>query len=231
MKQIITIITLCLCCVGAAGADQEPPLKTHPDSRQWPPLFAPGLTNATFPAGVWWETNGLLTSSRDEAIWTRTVYTNFVLDLEFKLEPASNSGVFLFCNDTENWVANHLEVQILDDHAPKWADVPPNWRCAGIFGHLAPTKDAAKPPGQWNRMTIMCQGSMIWVLLNGELVTTMDRTKWTSLTKNPDGSDVPSFLTTRISSLTHGKIGLQGAHGGIPTWFRNIRIRDDGPRR
>jgi hypothetical protein len=74
-------------------------------------------------------------------------------------------------------------------------------------------------------MTIVCQNPMIWVIMNGELLTTMDRTQWTSLTKNPDGSDVPSFLTTPVSKVTHGRIGLQGAHGGIPTWFRNVRVK------
>lgn len=226
VKQIMILLAIQLAFLGMARAQDEIPPRGHPDSSRWTPLFAPGLVNADFPKGVWWETNGMLTSSRDEGLWTKRVYTNFILDLEFKLEPASNSGVFLYCNDPANWITNHLEVQILDDHNSKWAGIPPNWRCAGVFGRLAPCKDVTKPPGEWSRMTITCRDNMLWVVLNGELVTTMDRSKWTSVAKNPDGTDAPSFLTTRLSSLRDGRIGLQGAHGGIPSWFRNIRIKE-----
>jgi hypothetical protein len=124
-----------------------------------------------------------------------------------------------------NWITNHVEIQILDDPAPKWRNIPPNWRCGGIFGHSAPKELPTKKAGQWNRMTIRCQGSAISVLINGVLVTAVNLKEWTSGTTNPDGSGIPSFEPRPLAEMaTKGRIGLQGAHGGIPTHFRNLKI-------
>jgi hypothetical protein len=49
---------------------------------------------------------------------------------------------------------------------------------------------------------------------------------WKSGKKNPDGSDIPDFEPRPLAEMgTKGRIGLQGAHGGIPTHFRNIKIK------
>ena len=64
-------------------------------------------------------------------------------------------------------------------------------------------------------MTITCKGKMIYVMLNGEPVTEMDMSKWTSAKKNPDGSDIPPWLSKPMAELpTKGHIGLQGKHAG-----------------
>jgi hypothetical protein len=87
-------------------------------------------------------------------------------------------------------------------------------------------KSAVKPAGEWNRMTIRCQGPMISVLLNGELVTDINMKAWISGTKNPDGSPIPPWQPRPMAEMaTKGRIGLQGAHGGIPTHFRNIKVK------
>jgi len=226
MKSTIFAISVGL-AVGwtAARADDVP--KAHPDSKAWECLFAADLSNAVFPAGVWsWNDGELSPKDKDEAIWSKQEYENFVLDLEFKLDTEANSGVFVYNTDMANWVANTVEIQILDDPAPKWATVAPNWKCGGIFGHSVPMKSVAKKAGEWNRMTIQCQGPVISVLLNGELVTNINMKDWKSGKKNPDGSDIPGWLARPLSEMaTKGRIGLQGAHGGIPTHFRNIKIK------
>ena len=81
-----------------------------------------------------------------------------MIDLEFKNSPGANSGVFVYGSDPKDWIANSVEIQILDDFAAKWAGVPNTWRCAGIFGHLAPAKNVVKKAGEWNRMTVTCKG-------------------------------------------------------------------------
>ena len=206
----------------AAGA-----LEKHPDSTAWSDVFAADLSDAVYPAGVWsWKEGELSPKDKDEAIWTKNEYENFILDLEFKLDPAANSGVFVYNTDMKNWIPNTVEVQLLDDPAPKWAKVPPNWRCGGIFGHSIPKKSVTKKAGEWNRMTIRCQGRKISVLLNGELVTDLDMNDWKSGKKSPEGNDIPPWLPRPLSEMaTKGRIGLQGAHGGIPTHFRNIKIK------
>ena len=83
-----------------------------------------------------------------------------------------------------------------------------------------------KRPGEWNRMRIRCEGQKITVELNGELVTEMDMSKWTSGKVNPDGTEIPSWLPKPFAELpTKGYIGLQGKHGNALIWFRNMNIR------
>ncbi|MCR4415488.1 MAG: DUF1080 domain-containing protein, partial [Thermoguttaceae bacterium] len=161
-----------------------------------------------------------------QCIWTKKEYENFVLDLEFKNAPGTNSGVIVYCSDAKNWIPNSIEIQIADDFAERWAKSPKTWQCAAIFGRLAPTRSAVKKPGQWNRMTITCRGPMIYVLLNGQQVTEMDMRKWTDAKKNPDGSEIPPWLSKPAAELpTKGRIGLQGKHAGAPIYFRNLKIK------
>jgi len=175
---------------------------------------------------VWTFADGVLTASKDQGIWTKKQYENYILDLEFKTAPGTNSGVILHCSDRKNWIPNSIEVQIADDFAEKWAKAPATWHCGAVFGHLAPSKSAVKKPGEWNRLTITCKGPMVYVLLNGEAVTTMDMRKWTSAKKNPDGGEIPSWLSRPVAELApKGYIGLQGKHAGAPIFFRNIKIR------
>ena len=109
-----------------------------------------------------------------------------------------------------------------------------NWgrgNCAGaVYDCLAPTKNAIRPPGQWNRYQITCQGSRIAVVLNGEQVIDMDMRLFTSAETNPDGSAVPAWLSRPVAGLaTRGHIGLQGKHGEAPIWFRNLKIQRLNP--
>lgn len=200
----------------------------HPDSKGegWKDLFSADLSDAEFPKGVWTITEGVLTASKDQAIWTPELHGNYVLDLEFKTADGTNSGVIIHCSDRKKWIPNSVEVQIADDFAEKWAKSAKTWQCAAIFGHLAPARSAVKKPGQWNRMTITCKERMIHVLLNGQAVTTMDMSKWTSAEKNPDGSPIPKWLNRPVAELEpKGYIGLQGKHAGAPIFFRNLRIK------
>lgn len=201
----------------------------HPDTSQWENLFAADLSNANKPEGVWTVEDGVLTASEDQAIWTTRDYENFILDLEFKTAPGTNSGVVVYCTNTKGseWIPNSVEIQIADDFAEKWAKAPKSWHCGAIFGHLAPTKSMVKKPGEWNRFTITCRGKNIDVMLNGEKVTSMDMSLWTSAKTNPDGTEIPSWLNKPLSKQpTKGKIGLQGKHAGAPIWFRNIKIKE-----
>lgn len=203
---------------GAAG---------HPNTAKWESLFNADLSNSVKPDGVWTiNEEGVMTASKDEAIWSKIDYEKFILDLEFKTESGTNSGVIVYCTDTKNWIPNSVEVQIADDYAEKWASAPDTWHCGGIFGHLAPSKTAVKKPGEWNRMTIKCVGQKISVMLNGVRVSNMDMSLWKSATKNPDGSEIPSWLNKPFASIpTKGKIGLQGKHADATIWFRNVKVK------
>ncbi len=193
----------------------------------WKPLFTDNLSNADFPTGVWSIEDGVITATEDQCIWTQKEYDNFILELEFKTAEGTNSGVIVYCTDTGNWIPNSVEIQIADDYAKQWAEADKTWQCAAIFGHLAAKKSMVKKPGEWNNMIVACKDKIIHVVLNGTTVTEMDMSLWKSGTKNPDGSDIPSWLSTPFAELaTKGKIGFQGKHAGAPIWFRNIKIQE-----
>lgn len=215
-----------LMCAGAVAADETIPPAAHPDSQHWDRVIEEDLSNALFPAGVWSCQDGVLTATEDQCIWSKKTYENFVLDLEFKTAEGTNSGVFVYCSDTKDFIPNSVEIQIADDFAPKWAKSPKTWQCGAVFGRLAASESVVKKPGEWNRMTITCRGPMIWVLLNGKQVTEIDMRKWTLATRNPDGSEIPPWLSKPLSELaTRGHVGLQGKHAGAPIYFRNLRIK------
>jgi hypothetical protein len=202
------------------------PLSGHPDTTGWHGLFRDDLSNAEYTPGVWTNDRGVITADKDEMIFSTVQYKNFVLDLEFNMEPGANSGVVVYCTDKKDWIPHSVEIQIADDSDEKWATSPRSWQCAAIFGHLGASEKVAKKPGEWNRMTIACKGQMVYIVLNGKPVTTMDMSKWTSAKTNPDGSEIPEWLSTPLSTLaTKGYIGLQGKHAGAKTFYRNLKIK------
>ncbi|WP_167617608.1 3-keto-disaccharide hydrolase [Maribellus sediminis] len=214
-KKLVLLIILCLVVVTSLQAQPT-----------WKNLFEEDLSNAVYKEGVWTAENGVLTANEDECIWTVDDYDNFVLELEFKTAEGTNSGVIVYCTDTKNWIPNSVEIQIADDYAEQWATADKTWQCGAIFGHLAASESRVKKPGKWNKMRVNCQDQNITVELNGKIVTEMDMALWTSGTKNPDGTDIPSWLSTPFAELaTKGKIGFQGKHAGAPIWFKNIRIK------
>lgn len=201
---------------------------TDGDIYKWRSLFGTNLSEATYSSEVWTESDGVLTAAQDDAIWTMEEYENFELDLEFKNDVGTNSGVVVYCTDIKDWIPNSVEIQIADDHYEKWANSKPYERCGAIYGHLGPEKDkVVKKPGEWNHLRVRCTGQRISVILNGKKITEMDMSKWTSGTENPDGSEIPSWLPKPFGELpTKGFIGLQGKHGDATIWFRNIKVRN-----
>lgn len=225
MKNLYPLLFLAL--LQSCSPKLAIPPASHPDSGNWEELITANLSNALFPEGIWTFENGILTASEDQCIWTQKEYGNFILDLEFKTAEGTNSGVIVHCTDLDNWIPNSIEIQIADDYAEKWASQPPTWQCGAIFGRLAAKKSMVKKPGEWNRYTVTCQDKMIYVMLNGVLVTEMDRSLWTNATTNPDGSEIPSWLSRPAAELaTHGHIGLQGKHAGAPIYFRNMKVKE-----
>ena len=211
---------------GAAVASKA----SHPDTSGpgWKAFLKADLSDTIAPKGnVWSVTDGVLTATKDQNLWSKKQYEDFIIDLEFKTDEDTNSGVIVHCSDTGRWIPNSVEVQIADDHG-KWEKAPKSWQCGAIFGHLPATRQkVVKKPGQWNRYTITCKGTIITVVLNGEQTCVMDMSKWTSAKTNPDGSKIPGWLNKPKATLPlKGHVGFQGKHAGAPIYFRNIKIKE-----
>ncbi len=227
MKHLFRIAALMTVLAANAWATDSAPL-THPDTTGWTDLFAPDLSNANKPKKVWTVEEGVLTASKDMAIWTKEDYENFTLDLEFKTADGTNSGVIIYCSNMLNWIPNSVEIQIADDFSKEWSEKPKTWQCGAVFGHLGATKTVVKKPGEWNHMTVYAKGKQVDVVLNGEHVTSMDMSLWKDAKTNPDGSEIPEWLSTPFDQLaTKGKIGLQGKHADAAIWFRNLKVKRD----
>lgn len=152
-------------------------------------------------------------------VWTTEQFENFVLDLEWKVTPGANSGIFIRNPKPGDWYAG-MEIQIFDSFGKE----KPGVHDAGAnYDVLAPTKNAVKPAGEWNTMQITAAGPKLIVSINGEPVLDQDLDRWTEAGKNPDGSK-NKFKTAYKDMPRLGHIELQD-HGN-KVWYRNIRIKE-----
>ena len=185
----------------------------------WKDFAVTDLSNMDVPQDNWFFKDGELTLKalkKGSDLWTKARYGDFILDMEFKLDDKSNSGVFLRTQNHE-WLP-WIEVQVEDSYGKKID----KHICGGIYDIKEPTVNAIKPAGQWNRMTITAKGSSVSAVLNNEQVLNIDLDDWTEAHKNPDGSK-NKFDVAYKDLPRSGYIGLQD-HGG-KVWYRNIRIK------
>ena len=89
LKSLLTAALLSLCAVPSPSFAAD-----NSDTTGWKDLFAKDLSDATNGDHWKWE-DGTLVAKDHETLWTKESYSNFVLDLEFKVAKESNSGVFL----------------------------------------------------------------------------------------------------------------------------------------
>ena len=151
---------------------------------------------------------------------TKAEYGSFELELEWKVTPGGNSGIFYHASeDTNNIWENAPEMQILDDTTHN--DGKDRLTCAGADYALYPAPvGAVKPVGQWNQVRIVVQGMHIQYFLNG--VKTCDFVRgsddWKQRVSRSKFSKMPKYCTN-----SRGHIGLQD-HGD-EVWFRNVRVK------
>ena len=227
MKKIQTI--LCFLFIGitfnAFAQNKSIVVQGQPMGKGWKDLFGNNLSKAIYDKSIWKDSSGVITASKDDAIWSFDEYDDFILDLDFQNADGTNSGVIVHATDIVEWIPNSVEIQIADDYSKQWSKAAPTWQCAAIFGRKPATNKSLKPAGEWNHFTITCKGKMISIVLNGTLVNECNMDDFTSSKVNPDGSNVPSWLKNPMSTLAlRDHIGLQGKHAGAPIYFRNVKV-------
>ena len=200
----------------------------HPDSTGagWEDVFGRDLSNAECAKPGWaWDAQGFLTPGTEETLFSKRDYRDFVLDLAYVMDPTANSGVFLY--DTKH-PTHKFEIQILDDANPAYGDEVPYQNTGAIYGRCAPRTVATKPAGELNRMTCWCRGTKVRVVVNGEEVIDADLADWKDPLVNPDGTRVPKWHEGFPALGTipmHGRIALQGIHGGKAAHFKYLRVK------
>jgi hypothetical protein len=110
----------------------------------------------------------------DAYLWLKGDYQDFEIDFEYKVEKKGNSGFYFHVGDVKKPVETGIEVQIYDSHG-KPADAKlTDHDSGGIIPSIPPTKNTAKPAGEWNRFVITSKGDKLTVVLNGETVNEVD---------------------------------------------------------
>ncbi|MCK7540834.1 MAG: DUF1080 domain-containing protein [Marinilabiliales bacterium] len=192
-------------------------------------FFAADLSDAEFPAGVWTVADGVTSPPRRTSASGRpgTTRTSSSTSSSGR-RPGTNSGVIVYARWTSPTGSRTRSRSRSPTTSPSSGPRrrPPGTARA-IFGHLAPTKSAVKTPGRvepLRRSPAPASGSRS--SSTARRVTDMDMSLWTSAKTNPDGSEIPAWLSRPAAELaTKGRIGFQGKHAGALIYFRNIRIR------
>lgn len=133
-------------------------------------------------------------------------YTDFEVEFEYRVQKGGNSGFYVHVGDVKEPVSSGIEVQIYDSGS-KAADAKlTDHDSGGIIPGIPPTKNAAKPAGEWNKFQITVKGNSLKVVLNGVLVNDVDL-------QNDKLKSRPK--TGYISFQDHG----------LPLGLRNIKLK------
>jgi len=161
----------------------------------------------------------VLVCSKDGAgdLFTEKEFADFILRLDYKIEPGGNNGVGIRCPlgaPGEQMAYSGMEIQILDDKAPKHAQIKP-WQFNGSVYNIVPAKNGTPKIGDWNSYEITARGRQIKVVLNGKTIV------------DADLNDVrdPEVLQKHPGMFRErGRLGFLGHHDHVE--FRNIRIKE-----
>jgi len=164
---------------------------------------------------TWGVDDGRLYTDGEGGGWLSTTrqFNDFELELEFNVPAGGNSGVFVRTPRAGNPAYAGLEIQVLDDAAPEYAELKPWQFCGSVYSLIPAGKRVTKPAGEWQKMYIRYDDFTIQVKLNGEEIVNGDISEFKD--KAPDH---PGVLREE------GFIGLQN-HGSRLD-YRNIKLRE-----
>lgn len=208
----------------APATPTTPPATTSPaqdpaQEREFKQIFD-GATLAGWvgdTAGYAVEDGAITCTPKGTNLFTDGVYGDFVLRLEFRLDPGANNGIGIRAPLEGDAAFEGMELQVLDNSSPKYASLKP-WQFHGsIYGVVPAKREFLKPVGEWNQQEILAQGSHIKVTLNGTVIVDADIAK-AATDGTIDGKPHPGLRRQA------GHIGFLG-HGDKVS-YRNIRIRE-----
>jgi hypothetical protein len=182
-----------------------------------------GFRQDSFPTGYWTCQDGILRSIQGKRmdLITREKFEDFDLELDWKLPPGGNSGIFIGVSEAapETYWSGP-EMQINDD-ALNPDGKTPNTSAGALYDLIAPNeKKRLNPAGEYNHARVISERGHVEYWLNGAKILEYD---WDSLVmreliNQSKFKDAPYFMKDR-----NGYLGLQSE--GDEVWFRNIRLR------
>ncbi|HLP71466.1 MAG TPA: family 16 glycoside hydrolase [Bacteroidales bacterium] len=150
-------------------------------------------------------------------LYTDKEYSDFIFRFEFQLTPAANNGLGIRAPLEGDAAYVGMELQILDDTAPVYANLQPYQYHGSVYGVIPSKRGFQKPVGEWNYEEVEVRGTHIKITLNGTVIVDGDiadaRDHGTM-----DHKDHPGLKNET------GHIGFLG-HGS-ELRFRNIRVKD-----
>lgn len=149
------------------------------------------------PSG-WVVVDGAMTNeAKANNLISRHQFENFKLVAEYKIEPKSNSGIFL---------RGRYEVQVVDDFGQE----PSNLGHAALYSRVKPTANASLAPGEWQLLEAIIVGNRLTVTLNRKRVH--------------DNIVIDGITGGALDSRegAPGPIMIQGDHGKVT--FRRIVV-------
>jgi hypothetical protein len=161
--------------------------------------------------------DGLLVFPADGGgdLLTDKEYANFVLRLEYRLEPAGNNGVGIRVPAQGHPSYDGMEIQILDDqHAQYKGKIRPEQHTGSVYDVIPARTGFQKPAGEWNQEEISANGRHIRVTLNGVIILDADL----DTVREPEVLKKHAGLTRST-----GRIGFLGHKTRVE--FRNVRIK------
>jgi hypothetical protein len=149
-------------------------------------------------------------------LFTENEYSDFILRFEFRLQEAGNNGVAIRSPLRKDAHLTGMEIQILDDEAPRYRGiVKPVQYHGSIYGIAPAQRGFLRKPGEWNEQEIQAEGPRIRVTLNGAVI----------LDANLDVVKDPEVLREHPGiQRRRGHIGFLGHSSRVE--FRNIRIKE-----
>jgi hypothetical protein len=149
-------------------------------------------------------------------VYTSDEYADFIFRFEFKLTPGANNGLAVRAPLGGDAAYQGMEIQILEDSHPKYANLQPYQYHGSVYGIVPAKRNCLNPVGQWNYEEVTANGRHITIKVNGKTIVDADLDK-ESTPETKDHRNHPGLKRNT------GHIGFCG-HGDYLE-FRNLRIK------
>ena len=148
-------------------------------------------------------------------LFTERSYRDFIWKMDFKLPPGGNNGLAIrYPGHGNPAYSGFCELQVLDNHAPQYANLDPRQYHGSVYGKVAAARGYLRPPNEWNYQMVRLQGSQLQVELNGTLILDADVATISEFMSPKFKAELPSV----------GRLGFAGHGKGVA--FRNLWIKD-----